>query len=443
MKQIVTRFAPSPTGKAHIGSYRTAMYAWLFARKNNGKFILRIEDTDTARNDKESELDIYEALQWLGLDYDEKYIQSENLDRHREILQTLIDTGFAYISQEEAKDGSGIIKDIVRFKNPGTVVTFNDLIRGEISTDVSDLGDFVIARSPSEPLYHLAVVVDDHDEGVTHVLRAEEHIANTPRQILIHQALGWDLPEYGHMPIVLGPDKQKLSKRKGALPVTDYAKKGYLADAVFNAVAMIGWNPADPGSEQEIFNRTELIERFDLGRVQKSAAVFNEEKLNWFNREYLRALPFEKQKEGILEFLPEEVKSLNDEMIQKILLIILERIHIFSDVAVMAESGEFDYYVRDPEFDITKIVWKQDSLDTAKTHLSAVYNLFNEYDGVWEADALKALIWGYVEAEGRGNVLWPLRYVLSGKDKSPDPFMLLDILGKEISLRRIEKVISL
>ena len=442
MKPVITRFAPSPTGKAHIGSYRTAMYAWLFARKNGGKFILRIEDTDTARNDKESELDIYRALEWLGLDYDEKYIQSENLKRHREILQQLINNGSAYVSKEEAKDGSGVIKDIVRFKNPNTVITFTDLIRGEISTDISDLGDFVIARSLTEPLYHLAVVVDDHDEGVTHVIRAEEHIANTPRQIALHQALGWELPKYAHLPIVLGSDKQKLSKRRGALPVTSYAEKGYLSDAVFNAVAMIGWNPADPGSEQEIFNRAELIERFDLSRVQKSAAVFNEEKLNWFNREYIRVLPYEKQKEGILEFLPEELKKLNDEMLQKIILLIIERVHFFSEVSIMAESGEFDYYVRDPEFDIEKIVWKQDSIDIAKIHLNAVYKLFSEYDGIWEAEVLKALIWGYVEVEGRGNVLWPLRYVLSGKDKSPDPFLLLDILGKEVSLKRIEKVIK-
>ncbi len=442
MKPVITRFAPSPTGKAHIGSYRTAMYAWLFARNQNGKFILRIEDTDTARNDKESELDIYNALEWLGLDYDAKYIQSENVDRHREILQTLIDIGAAYVSKEEAKDGSGVMKDIVRFKNPNTVVTFNDLIRGEIATDVSDLGDFVIARSLTEPLYHLAVVVDDHDEGVTHVVRAEEHIANTPRQILIHQALGWELPAYAHLPIVLGPDKQKLSKRRGALPVTSYADKGYLPDAVFNAVAMIGWNPADPGSEQEIFSRSELIERFDLSRVQKSAAVFNEEKLNWFNREYLRALPIDEQKKQVRKFLPGVLHNIDDELFEKIFPIIIERIHFFSEVATMAEQGEFDYYITHPEFPIHNIIWKQDTLENAKKHLKVLYEMFLSYTGNWDQNELKTFIWDYVEAQGRGNVLWPLRYVLSGKDKSPDPFILLEILGKDITLQRIEKIIK-
>lgn len=437
MKPVITRFAPSPTGKAHIGSYRTAMYAWLFARNQNGKFILRIEDTDTARNDTESELDIYNALQWLGLDYDEKYIQSENLDRHREILQTLIDTGAAYVSKEEAKDGSGVIKDIVRFKNPNTVVTFNDLIRGEIATDVSDLGDFVIARSLTEPLYHLAVVVDDHDEGVTHVVRAEEHIANTPRQILIHQALGWELPAYAHLPIVLGPDKQKLSKRRGALPVTSYVDKGYLPDAVFNAVAMIGWNPADPGSEQEMFTRSELIERFDLSRVQKSAAVFNEEKLNWFNREYMKKFTDDEQRSFVASFLPESYQP----VIDRIFKLIIERIHYGGEITETINAGEFAYCIQDPTFPITAIVWKDDGLDQAKHHLTAVYQLLDSYTGDWNSDAIKSYLWEYAETNGKGSVLWPLRYVLSGRDKSPDPFVLCALLGKATVLKRIQSVL--
>lgn len=442
-KQIITRFAPSPTGKAHIGSYRTAMYAWLFARKNNGKFILRIEDTDTARNDKESELDIYNALEWLGLDYDEKYIQSENLDRHREILQTLIDNGSAYISKEEAKDGSGVIKDIVRFKNPNSVITFTDLIRGEISTNISDLGDFVIARSLTEPLYHLAVVVDDHDEGVTHVVRAEEHIANTPRQIALHQALGWKLPEYAHLPIVLGSDKQKLSKRRGALPVTSYAQKGYLADAVFNAVAMIGWNPADPGSEQEMFTRKEFIERFDLSRVQKSSAVFNEEKLNWFNREYIKKLSITEQKEGVQKFLPSTLLQLDNETLEKLFPVIIERIQFFGEVVDLVAAGEFDFCLGQPVYEKEGLVWKKDTLENAMLHIKYVYEKISTYDGEWNAEQVKTLIWDYTESEGRGNVLWPLRYALSGKEKSPDPFIIANILGKEKTLERLQYAMNL
>lgn len=443
MKQIITRFAPSPTGKAHIGSYRTAMYAWLFARKNNGKFILRIEDTDTARNDKESELDIYNALEWLGLDYDEKYIQSENLDRHREVLQQLIEHGSAYISKEEAKDGSGIIKEIVRFKNPNKVITFIDLIRGEISTDISDLGDFVIARSLTEPLYHLAVVVDDHDESVSHVIRAEEHIANTPRQIAIHNALGWELPQYAHLPIVLGSDKQKLSKRRGALPVTSYAQKGYLVDAVFNAVAMIGWNPADPGSEQEIFNRNELIERFDLSRVQKSSAVFSEEKLNWFNREYLKKMSKHDQEKALQDFLPTALLRLEKQILKKLLPIILERIQYFGEVTDLVASGEFDFCLSDPVYLKEQLVWKKDTLENAMKHISYVYNVFTNYTGEWNTESVRVFIWDYVEEEGKGNVLWPLRFALSGKEKSPDPFIIADILGKEKVLEKLKHAMSL
>lgn len=449
MQKVVTRFAPSPTGKAHAGSYRTAMYAWLFARKHNGTFILRIEDTDTARNDKESEQDIYDALQWLGIDHDELYIQSHNLVRHQEVLKQLIESDRAYISHEEAKDGSGVMKDIIRFRNPGTIVTFDDLVRGPITTDTSDLGDFVIARNINEPLYHLAVVVDDHDEGVTHVIRAEEHIANTPRQILIHQALGWVLPFYAHIAIVLGSDKQKLSKRKGALPMTAYSTQGYLPEAVFNCIAMVGWNPADPGSEQEIFTKEELIARFDFARVQKSGAVFNIEKLDWFNREYIKMLSREQfwghAHHGLVGSIVEDSEA-HREILKRIEHLIRERMVKFSDMeqffgrADGTTVGEFDYFFVAPMVDAALLVWKTDTLENAKRHLAHTKELV---EGIteWNVDTLKSVLMPYAEEIGKGNVLWPLRVALSGRDKSPDPFELANILGKEITLRRINAVL--
>lgn len=287
---VVTRFAPSPTGHMHVGSYRTAFFAYLFARKHKGKFILRIEDTDKERSKSEYTDEIFTVFEKIGISYDESYVQSEHVERHKELLVKLIEEDKAYISKEEAKDGSGVIKDIIRFRNPNKVVTFTDLIRGDISVDTTDLGDFVIAKNINEPLFHLAVVVDDHDEGVTHVIRAEEHIANTPRQILIHEALGFAIPAYAHLPIVLGPDKSKLSKRKGAIPVVEYLERGYLPAALLNAICLCGWNP---GTEQEIFSREELERVFDLDKVQKSGAVFNEDKLNWFNREYIKGMSSE------------------------------------------------------------------------------------------------------------------------------------------------------
>jgi glutamyl-tRNA synthetase len=439
MKPIVTRFAPSPTGHMHAGSYRTAFFAYLFARKNNGKFVLRIEDTDRERSKQEYTEEIFNVFETIGITYDEKYIQSEHVGRHRECLQQLINTGHAYISKELSKDGSGVIKDIIRFKNPCKVVTFVDLVRGEISTDTSDLGDFVIAKNIDEPLFHLAVVVDDCDEGITHVIRAEEHIANTPRQILIHEALGFTIPQYAHLPLVLAPDKSKMSKRKGAVPVIEYLEKGYLPTALLNAICLCGWNP---GTEQEVFLRDELEQIFDLDKVQKSGAIFNEEKLNWFNREYIKKLSHDEKKTWIMKFLPESLQTLSSGTIDKLIPIIIERIDYFGQITEFAAMGEYDYYLHDPEFAIEKIVWKTDGIDIAKQHLTHVRNILDQYTGEWNADAVKSVIWQYAESVGRGSVLWPLRYVLSGKDKSPDPFVLADILGKEIVLRRLDKILS-
>lgn len=439
MNHIVTRFAPSPTGHMHTGSYRTAFFAYLFAKKHGGKFVLRIEDTDRERSKQEYTEEIFKVFETIGISYDEKYIQSEHVDRHRECLQQLIDTGKAYISKEEAKDGSGIIKDIIRFKNPNKVVTFTDLIRGEIATDTTDLGDFVIAKNINEPLFHLAVVVDDHDEGVTHVIRAEEHIANTPRQILIHEALGFPIPHYGHLPLVLAPDKTKMSKRKGAVPVVEYLERGYLPAALLNAICLCGWNP---GTEQELFSRQELEQAFDLDKVQKAGAIFNEEKLNWFNREYIKLLSDDEKKSWVVKYLPEKLRTLSDDMITKLVPVVTERINYFGEIQHFADQGEYDYYLARPEFPIENIVWKTDTVDQAKNHIQNIYNLLDNYTGEWVIEDIKATIWDYAESAGRGNVLWPVRYALSGRDKSPDPFVLAYILGKKETLARLNNILN-
>lgn len=436
---VVTRFAPSPTGHMHAGSYRTAFFAYLFARKNNGKFILRIEDTDRERSKPEYTQEIFSVFEKIGISYDEKYIQSENLDRHRECLQQLINNGSAYISKEEAKDGSGVIKDIIRFKNPNTVVTFTDLIRGEIKTDTTDLGDFVIAKNLEEPLFHLAVVVDDHDEGVTHVIRAEEHIANTPRQILIYQALGFTVPHYGHLPIVLAPDKTKMSKRKGAVPVIEYLDRGYLPGALLNAICLCGWNP---GTEQEIFSREDLEKIFDLDHVQKAGAVFNEEKLNWFNREYIKMMTDDEKLSEIKKYLPERFLSVSQDLMIKLIPIITERIHYFGEIKTMVDDGELDYFIAQPSIDLTKLSWKGEGNDRAKIHLQKALELLQDAHD-WNAVSLKDLVWPYATEIGRGNVLWPLRFALSGRDKSPDPFQLAEILGRDVTLARINHVLTI
>lgn len=432
--QIVTRFAPSPTGHMHTGSYRTAFFAYLFAKKHGGKFVLRIEDTDKERSKQEYTDEIFNVFGIIGISYDEKYIQSENLPRHRELLKKLIEEDKAYISKEEAKDGSGVIKDIIRFRNPNKVVTFTDLIRGEISTNTTDLGDFVIAKNIDEPLFHLAVVVDDHDEGITHVIRAEEHIANTPRQILIHEALGFEIPHYGHLPLVLAPDKTKMSKRKGAVPVVEYLERGYLPEALLNAICLCGWNP---GTEQELFTRTELEQVFDLDKVQKAGAVFNEEKLNWFNREYIKKLSLDEQKDLIIKYLPEKFHN----VINKILPIIIERINYFGEIVPMVQAGELDYYIEAPVVNLEKLSWKGEGNEHAKKHLEqALERMSTLEDDNWNMSTVKEVLWDYAETVGKGNVLWPIRFTLSGQDKSPDPFVLADILGKNETIKRIVDV---
>lgn len=435
---IVTRFAPSPTGHMHTGSYRTAFFSYLYAKRHGGKFILRIEDTDKERSKQEYTDEIFKVFETIGISYDEKYIQSENLPRHRELLQKMIAENTAYVSKEEAKDGSGVIKDIIRFRNPNKVVVFEDLIRGPIATDTTDLGDFVIAKNIDEPLFHLAVVIDDHDEGVTHVIRAEEHIANTPRQILIHEALGFDLPRYGHLPLVLAPDKTKMSKRKGAVPVVEYLKRGYLPAALLNAICLCGWNP---GTEQELFTREELETAFDLDKVQKAGAVFNEEKLNWFNREYIKAMDPSEKKEMIRRHLPESLAGMPDDLLAKLVPVITERISAFGEIPAMAEQGELGYFVARPEVDLSKVFWKTDTPENAKAHLAHAAELMRGIDAsAWSAESVKAAVWPYAESAGRGNVLWPIRFSLSGREKSPDPFELSGILGKDETVARLTDI---
>ena len=301
-EKIVTRFAPSPTGLLHIGNYRTAVFSYLYARKYGGKFILRIEDTDKERSKKEYEENIIESLKWLGLDYDEMFRQSENIDSHRKYLQKLIDDGHAYISKELAKDGSGVERELVRFKNKNEVITFIDAIRGPIVTDTKDLGDFVIAKSLSSPLFHLAVVVDDYEEGVTHVIRGEDHIPNTARQILIASALSFPSPIYAHLPLVLEESRTKLSKRKGALPVTAYRDMGYLPEAMLNFMAFTGWNP---GGEREIYTLKELVDIFEIEKVHKGGAVLNKEKLAWMNKEHMRKQTEKEQLDAVVVYMKE------------------------------------------------------------------------------------------------------------------------------------------
>ncbi len=397
-EKVIVRFPPSPTGPLHIGNVRTAIFNYLFAKQQGGEFLIRIEDTDTARSKREYETEMLDHMQWLGFEHDNKEIwrQSERTEVYKKYLNKLIAEDKAYISQET----EGVNREVVRFRNPGKKVAFDDLIRGTVEFDTTELGDFIIARNINEPIYHLAVVVDDIESGITHIIRGEDHISNTPRQILIQEALGASRPAYAHLPLILDADRAKLSKRKHGdkVSLTFYRNLGYLPEAIINYFALLGWNP---GTEQEIFTLDELIKEFDFKKINKGGAAFDEKKLDWVNKEHIKRLPADEKRKLLL-------KSIENEL----------------------------YIIGEPELKAEEIPWKKSTKEEALKHLEAVKKIIEE-------DGSGREIMEYAEKEGKGNVLWPLRYALTGAQASPDPLTMMELLFKGKSLQRIEKAINL
>ncbi len=348
---VVSRFAPSPTGYLHLGNARTAIFSYLFARHHRGKFILRVEDTDRERSTKEFEEMLLEDLKWLGIDWDEFYRQSERFDIYREYAEKLVQSGHAYpcfctveeleeerkkaeergvpyrysgkcraLSKEEVEEFKRQGKPYtIRFRVPdGRVVVFEDLIKGHIAINVDDFGDFVIVRSDGTPTYNFVVVVDDALMGVTHVIRGEDHIPNTPKQILIYEALRFEIPKFAHLPVILGEDRSKLSKRHGAVSVRNYREEGYLPEALFNFLCLLGWSPPEEG--REIFSKEELIELFTLEGVNSAPAVFNKEKLRWMNGVYIReVLSLDRLVEEFMPFLERAGYRADKEYVKRVL----------------------------------------------------------------------------------------------------------------------------
>jgi glutamyl-tRNA synthetase len=441
---IVVRFAPSPTGNLHIGSVRTALFNYLFARQNGGKMLLRIEDTDRERSTKEYTQNILEGLAWLGIEHDGDIPrQSERGAIYRKHLNHLIETGAAFISKEEpVKEGDR--SEVIRFKNPNKKIIFTDLIRGDIEVDTTDLGDFVIAKDMESPLYHLAVVVDDFEMGVTHIIRGDDGIANTPRQILIQEALGAPRPIYAHIPLILSPDRSKLSKRHGAMALTEYKELGYLPGAIINFLALLGWNP---GTEQEIFSFEDLIREFRLEKVQKSGAVFNTEKLDWFNKQYIATLSEDAVGEKILAALSEETRTsawFKKDIFKKIVPIIQEKIVRFGEAPEVIRALEF--FFLSPEYDAEMLLpavkgqrdtSSDNKIKTAERIDKIIEMLQLVPTGEFTLEKIKPALWDYATAEGRGGVLWPMRFALTGQEKSPDPFTVASILGKDETILRL------
>ncbi len=480
---IVTRFAPSPTGFQHIGGMRTALFAWLLARKTGGTFILRIEDTDKEREVEGSIQHVMDALRWLGLEWDigpdkpgtfGSCIQSERLDTYLKVALELVAKGHAYpdpYSAEEidafrraaqAEKRPFLFRDHrpkefgewdgtrpLRFKVPEVRRShWHDEVRGDLEAGEEALDDFILMKSDGYPTYNFAHIVDDMNMGVTHILRADEFISSTPKFLSLYEALEITPPKFVTLPPILREDKtKKLGKRDGAKDVLEYRTDGYLPEAFINALAFIGWNP---GGEQEIFGRQELLDAFDISGIQTHGGIFNEEKFLWFNREHLLRMSPEGfaayAGPALKEVLAERgITDMDTAISHKLMPVIRERINISGDIRTMASVGEFDYYFKKPALDTTKIPFKGGSpADTIK-YLQHVKEVFvkSPQDHFGDPEKIKALIWDYATEVGRGQVLWPLRYTLTGAERSPDPFTVVSIIGLAETLARIDAACDL
>ncbi len=428
-EKVVTRIPPSPTGEMHIGTVRTALFNYIFAKQHGGTYFVRVEDTDRGEGRYKPEwVDaIWRDFEWAGIIPDKRYVQSEHTARHKELLQKLVTEGKAYVSKEPKKDDPTQTVEVVRLKNPGTTITFTDLIRGEVTFDTTELGDFVIARAIDDPLYHFAVVVDDGDAGVTHVIRGEDHISNTPRQILIQEALGLPRPIYGHLPLILAPDRAKLSKRKHGASVEAYRAQGFIPEGILNYLVLLGWNP---GTEQEIFTLDDLLKEFSLERVQKSGAIFDMTKMLWFNHEHLKRLSDAEYAKRLGEFASRPIDG-------RLVPLLKERAATLKEAAELLET-EFNF-MSAPEYPKDMLLQGGKIMpEVASNHLQAVDQLLEHIpDEGFNATQLKSIIWPYATSQGRGEVLWPLRVALSGMEKSPDPFVIMGLLGRQESRARI------
>ncbi len=418
----------------HIGTVRTALFNYLFAKQHGGTYFVRVEDTDRGEGRYKPEwVDaIWRDFSWVGLESDATYVQSEHAARHQELLQKLVSEDKAYVSREPKKDNPAEEVEVVRLRNPGTPITFTDLIRGDVTFDTAELGDFVIARSITDPLYHFAVVVDDGDAGVTHVLRGEDHISNTPRQILILEALGLTRPVYAHLPLILAPDRAKLSKRMHGASLESYKAQGFIPEAILNYLALLGWNPGTP---QELFSLDELMKTFSIERMHKSGAVFDIHKMLWFNHQHLKRLSDTEYARRLYEFSGKEVEMI-------LVPLLKERAQTLAEAATVLteEFGFLSAVTYAPEL---LLQGGKIAAEVASNHLKQVDSMIEHIPNEgFSAAQLKDILWPYATSQGRGDVLWPLRVALSGKEKSPDPFTLMALLGKAKSRERIAAAIQ-
>jgi glutamyl-tRNA synthetase len=479
MSDIRLRYPPSPTGLLHIGTVRTCLYNYLFARQNNGTIVMRMEDTDKERSSQEFAENIMSGLKNLGITWDEgPFYQSERSEIYRTHLQKLLNEGKAYycfckpeelqkereeqeakklpprysgkcrsvsLSEAEKRIAAGE-KAVIRFRVPEErgVIHTTDHVRKKISIHSKEIADFVIAKDLHSPLYNFCVVVDDHDMRISHVIRGEDHISNTPKQILISEAFGWDLPQYAHLPLILNADKSKLSKRKNKVSVDDYLAEGYTKEALINFLALIGWNTAD---EQEIFSLSELIEKFSLDRVQKGGAIFDLDRLLWMNGVWIRQMPIADLLKITLPFVENDPviatgkERFGDEFFQNALSLVHERTKKLSELPELLRF----FFVPEEEYSPNPDIFPHKKMKVDKTLAKQMLEksllvLEGVSESDWNQAKLEVILLALVqELEVKnGQVLWPIRVALSGEPFSPGTFELLEVFGKKRSLERIQ-----
>ena len=442
LNHIVTRIAPSPTGTFHLGTARTALFNYLFAKKHNGTFIVRFEDTDKKRSEKKYEKDILASMQWMGMDPDIIERQSERTHIYQTYIANMLEAGTAYRSKEPAKDNPEEEIEIIRFKNTHTDITFTDSIRGEITTDISNLGNFVIARNDSEPLYHLAVVIDDQEMGVTHIIRGDDHISNTARQIALIRAIQGTIPAYTHIPLLHSTDGGKLSKRKHAVSIQAYKEEGYLSEAMINYLALLGWSPKN---DAEIFSPQELTTAFDLEGIQKQKAIFDEKKLRWFNKQYIKQMSDTQWQKLVSSFLTKRFPLRMRFTTQRTIITTFitsdskERFDTIQETGKAIAQGEYDYLFRKPLIKKELLLRSDGDISTAQKHMQYVSQRLLLLPQ-WNEDAIQQAVWDYATEQGRASVLWPMRVLLSGLEKSPSPFTIAATIGKKETIRRLSSV---
>ncbi|MFP4459232.1 MAG: glutamate--tRNA ligase [Candidatus Zixiibacteriota bacterium] len=468
MEKARTRFAPSPTGKPHIGNIRTALFAWLWARHTDGDFILRIEDTDRERYQEEAMSSIFEAMKWLGLDWNEgpekggeygPYLQSERLDIYHKHAQRLLESGNAYwcdctkerlseVREKQRKNKEHMHYDrrcldrnlessfddpntVLRLRIPDTdKVVFNDFIRGEIEFSTEELDDIVLIKSDGYPTYHFAFAVDDTEMGITHIMRGEEYIPSSGMHKALFDALEFDMPHIVHLPLILGPDKGKLSKRHGATSVLDYKKMGFLPEAIFNFIALMGWSPGD---DREIITPDEMVELFDIKNIHKSAAVFDPEKLLWMNGEYIRAMSPEELDKKLRPYYEGKGWKADDDFFLKIAGSMQERLKKLTD---MVDNGWF--WFEDPTEYQEKGI-KKHFKPEAVQRLQDIYDSLESIEN-WEEKEIEDAIRSCAKKreEGAGKLIHPMRLSTSGLTYGPSAFDIILFLPKETILRRIK-----